>query len=101
MSELNPRQFAVEAGKRIVRSLRANSFFVVGWNQIDNGVGKEYFERLFTEIVENAYRNNSPTNEQQTCKWCEFEYTEDMCAYCKRAIREDLYIMYSERDKKE
>ena len=66
MGELDPCPFAIEAGERIVRSLRANLFFTAGWEQIDRGVGKAYFERLFTEIVKDAYRRSKPANEPLT-----------------------------------
>ena len=46
-------------------------------------------------------RRAQPANEQPTCKVCELEYTEDLCAYCERAIREDLYSMSSDMDKEE
>ena len=56
MNESKEYLFLKEAGKRIVQSLRANSFFTSGWEQIDNGIGKEYFERLFTNIIKDVYK---------------------------------------------
>ena len=63
MSELKPCPVSVEVGKRIVRSLRANAFFSAAWEQIDTGIGKEYFECLFAEIVENSYRRKPERSE--------------------------------------